>query len=423
MNVVADKDHARLGPSGWDWWSNCPGAPALSEGLERKSSKYAAEGSVAHEIADRVLREEIATAGDVLDQVFQHEGYDIVVDDEMVDAVGTYAEYVRGLVGDGMLFPEQQVPIGHLTGETGAEGTADAIVLAESGKLLHVIDFKYGKGVRVNAAGNGQGRMYALGALHKFGSVFEDVSEIEIHIVQPRVEDGITSEVLSMGELEEFKDEVELAAGRVAMNDQYSTDRLMLELIPGEKQCRFCPAAAICPALKAEVSSSMALVSSCSAEDFADLTIPKQAASIEVNPGVSNERLAEFLRAVPLIEQAITSVRAEVERRLFENQTVPGFYLGVGRKGNRKWADGAEEALKKRLGAQAYKKQLIGVPDAEKAFKSKPRTWAKIKDLIVQADGKPSVCAEGDKNPPYVPVTAADFADLSAQTEAERLLS
>jgi hypothetical protein len=421
MNKIAEKDHAELGPSSWDRWSNCPGSVALSRGLPNTSSYYAAEGSVAHEVADRVLREEIANASQLLDQVFEIEGHSIIVDDEMVDAVGEYVRIVREKAGeDAFLLPEQQVPIGQLTGETGAEGTSDAIIISD--KRMTVIDLKYGKGVRVNASGNGQGRMYALGALHKFGAVYDAIEEVEIMIVQPRLEDGISSEVLTIGELEEFRDEVEIAAGRVASSVQgdYST------LAPGEKQCKFCPAAAICPALKTWTSQSLAPLSSSSVEDFMDLTLPKQAASIAVNEDASNEKLAEFLRAVPLIEAAITAVRAEVERRLFAGEEIPGFYLGVGRKGNRKWSPDVdiEAELKKRLGAQAFEKKVIGVPTAEKLFKSKPRTWAKIKDLIVQSDGKPSVCMEGDKNERYVPVTAEDFADLSsAQSEAERLLS
>jgi hypothetical protein len=437
MHTVAEKDHAELGPSSWDRWSNCPGSIVLSRGLPRTTSSYAAEGTVAHEIADRVLREEVAEAKELLDQTFQCEGYDIVVDDEMVGAVNFYVDYVRQLApnDDDIILPEQQVPIGHLTGESGATGTSDSIVIANGGKLMHVVDLKYGKGVRVNAEGNGQAKMYALGALHKFGAVYEDVEEVEIHIVMPRLEDGVTSEVLSIGELEEFRDQVELAAAAVALNDKardlQDKSNWELELVPGEKQCKFCPAKGICPALQAEVSKELAPLSHCTAEDFADLSLPKQAASLELKPDATNDQLAQFMRAVPLIEEAIKGVRAEVERRLFDGQEIPGFYLGVGRKGNRQWvnedADGKpvdiEAELKKRLGSKAYEKKLIGVPAAEKLFKSKPQTWKKIKDLITQPDGKPSVCAEGDKNPRYVPVSAEDFADLSAQTEVERLLS
>ncbi len=412
------KKHARLGPSGWDRWSNCPGSPALCDTVPNTTSRYAAHGSVAHEVADRVLREDVASAGALLGEVFQQEGFSFEVDDEMVEAVDRYVEIVRERVLDGLLFPEQGVPIGHLTGETGAAGTSDAIVI--EGKRMTVVDLKYGMGVRVNAVGNGQGRLYALGALQKFGSSYEDIEEVEVMIVQPRLPDGISSEVLTIGELEEFKDEVELAAGLVALADAArGTDEFEEHLVVGEKQCKFCDAAGICPALRKDVSQQLTPLSSCSAEDFADLSLPKQAASLSLKPDASNEQLAEFLRAVPLIEQAITSVRAEVERRLFDGQEIPGFYLGVGRKGNRAWSGevNIEEELKKRLGAQAYTKKVIGVPAAEKLFKSKPRTWAKIKDLIVQPDGRPSVCAEGDSNARYVPVSAEDFADLSVTAQ------
>ena len=78
--------------------------------------------------------------------------------------------------------------------------------------------------------------------------------------------------------------------------------------------------------------------------------------------------------------------------------------------------------MKKRLGSAAYEKKLISVATAENLFKAKPRTWAKIAYLVVQDEGKPSVCKEGDKNPPYALPSADDFADLSVPTEAQQLL-
>lgn len=423
---VAEKTHARLGPSGYEWWSNCPGAPALCDGLPNNTSAYAAEGSVAHEIADQVLTGELADASVMLDTIVSYEGYDILVDQEMVDSVNGYVDTVRAIAGeDGLLLPEQSLPIGHLTGETGATGTTDAIVI--KGNRMTVIDLKYGKGVRVDAEGNGQGRMYALGALHQYGMI-HDIDEVEIMIIQPRVDDGVTSEVLSIGELEEFKDLVELAAGTVAHADSISdTPEFDGYLTPGDKQCRFCSAKAICPALKAKVDTSLALVSTCSVEDFADLTMPKQAATVSITPDVPSEKLAEFLRAVPLIEAAISGVRAEVERRLFADQDVPGFYLGEGKKGNRAWSSEAEakKAIVKRgrlTKEQAYESKLISPTKAEKLLGKDTIKLLTNEGLIKQPEGKPSVCQIGDKNPPYKVVTAESFADLSAQSEAERLL-
>ena len=428
MNTVTDKTHARLGPSGWDWWSRCPGAPVLCAGLPRTTSKYAAEGTAAHELADMALKG--TDPHSYIGQMFKVEGYDILVDQEMAEAVTDYVRLCHEFVGEGgTLMPEQQVPISHLTGEDGAEGTSDCIGVSADGKRLIVIDLKYGKGVAVDAVGNGQGRIYALGALRKFGMIYDDIEEVEVVIVQPRL-DSVSSEILTVAALREFASSVELAAGRARLNDmvwlEEPGDASRLDLYPGEKQCRFCAAKGICPALRADVSSSLAIVATASSgpEDFMDLTLPKQAAAITIGPEVDVERLAEFLRAVPLIEAAISGVRAEVERRLFDGQAVPGFYLGVGRRGNRKWGvDDIEEQLKKRLGSSAYEKKLISVATAEKLFKAKPRTWAKIADLVVQDEGSPSVCKEGDKNARYTPPgLVEDFADLSVNSEANALL-
>src|SRR5687768_15513757 len=128
MEKITEKEHAELGPSGWDRWSNCPGSVALSRGRP-SSSKYAAEGSVAHEVADRVLKGDIISADALLGHIFQHEGFEIEVDDEMVEAVNDYVHFVHEEVGDGILLTEQPVPIGHLTGETGATGTSDVIII------------------------------------------------------------------------------------------------------------------------------------------------------------------------------------------------------------------------------------------------------------------------------------------------------
>lgn len=429
MNTVAEKTHARLGPSGWDWWSNCPGAPALCDGLPRTTSRYAAEGSVAHEVADKVLQG--ADPRSFLGQMISCEGYDILVDDEMVEAVIDYVNTVEQFVGENAtIFAEQQVPIGHLTGEPGAEGTSDCIGITADGKRLIVIDLKYGKGVAVDAVGNGQGRIYALGALHKFGMIYEDIEEVEIVIVQPRL-DSVSSEILTVAELREFSDEVNVAAAMCALEDEVWLEEpgeaWRLTLTPGEKQCKFCDAKGICPALRKEVGDSLAVIAASGPEDFADLTLPRQA-SAAVPAEVDNARLAEFMRAVPLIEEAIKGVRAEVERRLFDGQEVPGFYLGVGKAGNRAWKDeeAAAKALVRKLKkAGAYELKLLSPAKAEKALKKvDPKGWALIaKKHITQAEGAPSVCRDGDRNAPYTPPgLTSDFEDLSSQSEADALL-
>lgn len=429
MQKVAEKSHAILSPSGWDRWSACPGSVVLEEPFPNTASFYAAEGTVAHEIAAICLTDN-ADPESFVGQEFECDGRRIVADMEMATSVADYISQIELLILDAAFrMVEQEVPIGHLTGETGATGTSDCIGLTNGGTRLVVVDLKYGKGVQVDAEGNGQGRIYALGALEKFALLCEDVTDVEIAIVQPRL-DHVTSEVLGIEELREFADEVTQAAGRVEMAgaEKGSGGWAADHLNPGEKQCKFCKAKAVCPALGAEVSSSMALVSSADPEDFPDLTLSKQAASVTISDETDVERLASFMRAAPLIEEAIKAVRAEVERRLLAGGEVPGFKIVQGKKGNRQWADPEtiEDELKKRLGAKGtYVKKVISVTEAEKAFKSRPRVWAKIAPLITQAEGKPSVAPESDPRPPMqLGADPDDFPDLTAApVEAQAALS
>jgi len=50
--------HARLSPSSGERWMTCPGSVKLTEGIEDKGSSYAAEGTAAHEMAERILKGE-----------------------------------------------------------------------------------------------------------------------------------------------------------------------------------------------------------------------------------------------------------------------------------------------------------------------------------------------------------------------------
>ena len=432
MNVIDNKPHAVLGPSGWDRWSTCPGSVVLEEGRPNPTSVYAAWGTVAHEIAAECL-----VSGEdpesYVGRTYKVEEHDIPVDMEMADAVNDYMAHVRAFVPeDGILLVEQEVPIGHLTGERGATGTSDVVGIVNDGTRLVIVDAKFGKGVEVFAEGNGQMKMYALGALEKFGFIHEDIAEVEIVIVQPRI-DNVTSELMSVDDLRAFGDEVTMAAGRVELAKSFFGEWQFTGderghffhnefLLPTEKACKFCRAKSICPALGAEVSSSMALVSAADPLDFADLTLPKQAASVVVSDQSDVDRLAAFMRAAPLIEEAVKAVRAEVERRLLGGEPVPGFKIVQGKKGNRQWIDPehVEVELKKRLGAKdAYVKKLISVTEAEKAFKARPKVWAKIAPLITQAEGKPSVAPESDPRP-VMQLGAApeDFPDLTALEEA-----
>ena len=437
-HAVPEKKHAELGPSKWDTWGNCPGSVPLSADLPHSSSRYAREGTAAHQLLQDCLEGGL-DAEDLIGREYEVEGETFIVDSDMADAVDVAINYVRDTInperGD-ILLVEQGVPLQQLTGEEDAEGTSDVVGIIDGGKTLVVADYKHGQGVRVYsseyvseeelAAGvaprpNGQLAMYGLGTLHKLGLIYDEIETVKLVVLQPRLE-HIDEHEMPVAALLEFGDEVAEAAARVELNRQLHEQGEPLDLHPTEKGCKFCKAKAHarCPALKALTSNALAISSN--AEDFDDLTLPKRAASVVVSSDLTPDQLAEVMRAVPLIEEYIKAIRAEVERRLLAGETVPGYYLGVGRAGNRAWAD-PDVALKEltksgRLKvAEATTAKVISPTQAEKLLKSRPKIWSQIAPLITTPTGGPSVCKDGDKNLPYLLPSSApeDFDDLTVE--------
>lgn len=421
MVEVTEKKHAVLGPSGWHRWGTCPGSVELEKLFPNRGSNYARWGTAAHELADICL----STGDDAeahIGRTFEVEGHSIDVDMAMADCVNSYVSYVGTYLdreaGD-IIMPEQQVPLTHITGEPDAEGTSDVVGFrkrTDGRYTIVIVDLKTGQGVPVfakdkNGDPNGQLGMYALGALRKFGALY-DIADAQLVIIQPplNIVDDITVDI---DWLRAFEEQVSIAAGRTRIGNA--------ELVPGEKQCKFCRAKSTCPALGAAVMST---VTNSTPSDFRNLddTLPKRISAEIVKPD-DGPQLAAAMRSIALIEEWCKGVRAEVERRLFDNLPVPGYKLVQGKAGNRKWDDEAKaldlmkKAPKLKIDDVAPR-SVVSVTVAEKLFKGDEKRWSKIVAGagISQAPGKPSVAPESDPRPEYQVVsTAESFAALPAE--------
>lgn len=402
--------HAKLSPSAAHRWMRCAGSIYLESQHPDRSSKFADEGTAAHELAAWAL-ESGSDAAAYIGRIIDVDGNEFVVDEDMAANVQVYLDNVREYAIDGQLLVEQRVEFSEYVDVAESFGTSDAVIL--KGAELHVHDLKYGKGVKVDAEHNEQLMLYALGAIHEFG-MLGDFERVVMVIHQPRL--GHVSEwSCTVAELQDFAFRARAAAGKVIeIVDTQIVGRE--DLAPGEKQCRFCKAKATCPALASQVEQTVGA-------DFEDLEVTKTRVTLfkEDAQFIKPTVIADYLAAVDLIESWCKAVRAEAERRLLDGEDVPGFKLVEGRRGARKWTNEAdvEAALKSmRLKHdQMYDYSLISPTAAEKLAKADvlgERQWARLQSLITQAKGSPSVAPASDKRPALqITPVEDDFADIA----------
>lgn len=410
MGDTTEKAHARFSPSGASRWMACPGSLKMEEPFPRTSSKYADEGTAAHQLMEWCLcsgQDASAYAGRLIE--VEETGRKFEVDEEMVLAVQGYCDYVRGLGGEEMLV-EREVNIGGWLEQPDAFGTCDTLVVA--GDTLHVIDLKYGRGY-VPSEDNKQLMLYALGALDLLNLLY-DIKRVVLTIYQPRVSMKPDLYEVSIEDLEHFAATARVSA-KVAAAQFEGT--ISLSLNPSPEACLWCKAKAVCPALIS--ANTNAVTTAADVSDFSDLTLETLPAALADVPG---DVLAEALTKVDLMEMFCKAVRAETERRLFAGTEVPGFKLVEGKRGNRAWINAEEAELQLRSMRlkveEMYDLKLISPTTAEKLAKAGtigPRQWKKLQDQYAQAPGKPSVAPADDKRPALM--LGASVSDFAAITE------
>lgn len=303
--------HSKLGASSMHRWSACPGSVRLSAGLESTSSFYAAEGTVAHEIAAEALVRECDT-GTFVGLDYQQDGHEILVTEEMCEAVQVYLDAVRAdAVGEDYANPpirlvEHKFHLKELHPDL--FGTADCVQVWPAKKLMRVYDYKHGAGVAVDVDNNVQLKYYALGALLSYK---KPIAEVELVIVQPRCphEGGqVRRYRFKAVELLDFEADLMDAVRR--------TEDPNAPLHLGD-HCHWCPAAALCPEAKSRAQEAAKM-------EFSNTT--------PYDPKV----LADTLAILPAIEGWAKTVREFAYGEAQHGRTPPGYKL-VDKRPTRKW--------------------------------------------------------------------------------------
>lgn len=400
---MTDEYHALASPSSAHRWLVCANSLAMEEGQPQGDTKAADLGTDKHELLTLCLQ--------FNKNAMDYEGHILkrghTVNKELAGDVQTVADNVRERIRAYELRGctvtielEQDVPIDHITGEAHATGRSDVVLLVawDDGRAsADVIDAKFGY-QEVDPEENPQALMYGSGTLQKFGLV-EDFSEVNLVIEQPLR----SSASLEWSTTPDFINAwvsayAAPAAKKALMVHALRNERALKEedFAPGEKQCMFCKAKAVCPALLAKVEQTVGTSFEHIGEMEPAITPP------EIKE-VTVDKLGEIFPSLELIEDWVKAVRARIELEVFAGRKVPGVKVVAGKRGNRAWSSDEEaEAMMKKFKMkvdQMYAFKLLGPKPILEALKNQPRRLKQIESLVIQPDGKPHVVHESDKRP------------------------
>lgn len=409
--MATPTEHALLSASSSHRWLNCTASPRYeAEFPDEEKSVYAAEGTLAHRICElsaqynfnlitkRKLTSQLKKCRE--DELFQ---------EEMIKTGEFYAQYLyeKSHTFSAKPYTVQEVKVDFSEYVPDGFGTCDCVMIGDD--TLHITDYKHGKGVEVSAKNNSQMRLYALGALKQYSAIFGDsIKKVSMAIVQPRITEDVSEEVLTVEELLQWGENIKPIAMKA-----YSGF--------GEFRCgtwcRFCKGKAVC---RARSENATAL------EDFKDCMIDgkmtdaeklsyEEAESLgaEVPNILSDTEVADLLiRGADLVAW-YNDLQEYALGAILNGKVIPGFKVVEGRSNRAfKDADAAMELIK----AAGYEEAVL--------YERKAKTLSQLETMIgkkqfaeivgseiIKPQGKPTLVPESDKREPFNPA-AADFAGV-----------
>ena len=367
--------HAILSASSSHRWMNCTPSARLEREFADRETEAAAEGTAAHALCEHKLRRALKMRSRK-----PVSKYDC---DEMDAYTDGYVEFVLEQLAqaklecaDPLVLIEQRLDFSCWVPE--GFGTGDYLIVAD--KLLHIIDFKYGQGVLVDAEENPQMMLYALGALRLFDSLC-DITEISMSIYQPRRE-NVSTWTISVDELNAWAENILKPRAELAHKGEG-------DYLPGP-WCQFCKAAVKCRA-RAEEKLQLARF------EFAP------------PPLLSDEEIEEILGKLDDLTKWASEIQAYAQDAAINHGKVwQGFKL-VATRTNRKYTD--EEAVVKAANEAGYhdifKKSLIPITEMERLMGKKNFT-AILGSLVEKPQGRPTLVPVTDKRPALTNTGAGD---------------
>nr|DAL45920.1 MAG TPA_asm: Protein of unknown function (DUF2800) [Caudoviricetes sp.] len=381
--------HAVLSASGASRWLACTPSARLEEQFPDSTSEYAKEGTLAHEVCELKVRKNLIeqmptrTYNTKLKKIKENELWQ----DEMDKFTDAYLEYIQELVHSYSCSPavmvEKKVDFSQYVPE--GFGTADCIVIAEG--TMHIIDFKYGKGVAVSAENNPQMKLYALGAYLEYSMLYP-IEKIKMAIVQPRLENEASESEIFVAELMDWAENVVKPLAEKAYKGEGT-------YIAGN-HCRFCRAKATC-------------------RERARMNL--EASKFEMRAGalLSDTEVGEALKMAQDLAKWAEDLKEYALTESLKGKIIPGWKAVKGRS-VRAFKDtdlaiktiidsGIDEAL-------LYERKQLTLAQIEKLLGTK-QFKELVGELVEKAPGKPTLVLETDKREKIVNrITAEeDFND------------
>lgn len=366
------KVHARLSASGSGKWLNCPPSLLLEEQFKDKISPYAAEGTLAHAVAE--LKATKYYLKGIGPKKFK-KGMDAFKQDglwqpEMDGYTDDYLDYLKkvsiGLKSSPYVAIEKKVSYDQFAKD--GFGTCDCIMI--QGDTIHICDLKYGKGVSVSAEDNTQLMLYALGAYSEYSFLYP-IKKAVLHIIQPRL-DNYSNWEISIDDLLEFGETVKQKSSLALKGEgDFNT---------GE-HCRFCKAK---PRCRKRADENLKLVG------FTKMHPPL----------ITNDEVGKYLSMAQDIKKWVSDLEDYALNECLAGRDIAGWKAVEGRS-NRKIIDdeGFAKALIKAGYDEAFiykPRQIETITKLEKLVGKKD--FAELgKDFIEKPQGKPTLVKESDK--------------------------
>ena len=374
--------HAKLSASSAHRWMNCNPSANLEREFADKTSEAAAEGSAAHALCEHKLRKALKMRSTRPVSKYNSDEMEMYTD-SYVEFVLEQIEVAKQHCTDPFVLIEQRLDFSCYVPD--GFGTGDCLIVAD--KLLHIIDFKYGLGVLVEAEENPQMMLYALGALRLFDALY-DIDTISMSIFQPRRE-NVSTWTITVAELEEWAEKTLRPKAELAFKGEG-------EFNPGP-WCTFCKAAVKC---RARAEEKLALAQ----YEFAK------------PPLLTDEEIEDILSRLDDLTKWANEIAAYAQDAAINpGKQWNGFKLVEGRS-IRKYSD--ETAVVAAATAAGYrdiyKKSLIPITEMEKLMGKK--TFAEVLGgLVIKPQGKPTLVPASDKRPAIHTGANHDFTEITEE--------